>query len=184
MSERTSMGTLEAVVEVEGLTRRFGKKTLALDGVSLRVPKGCVFGLVGENGAGKTTLIKHLLGGNTNRSRARFGCSGNRRSDAPEKVLAGVGYLSEDHDLPGWMRIDELINYTQAFYPDWDDDLHGAPAEDLRVAAGSQSEDLVARPTRSGRTAYRAGASIPHSCCWTSRRRVSTRWCGGTSWAR
>jgi len=49
------------VVSVDGLTRRFGKVT-ALDGVSLAVPRGVVFGLVGVNGAGKTTLLKHVLG--------------------------------------------------------------------------------------------------------------------------
>ena len=51
----------EAVIAVDGLTRRFGPKA-ALDDVSLRVPRGIVFGLVGANGAGKTTLIKHLRG--------------------------------------------------------------------------------------------------------------------------
>ena len=51
----------KGVVEVAGLSRRFGR-TQALDGVNLEVPRGAVFGLVGENGAGKTTLIKHLLG--------------------------------------------------------------------------------------------------------------------------
>ena len=41
--------------------RKFETKT-ALDNVSLRIPRGRVFGLVGANGAGKTTLIKHMLG--------------------------------------------------------------------------------------------------------------------------
>jgi ATP-binding cassette subfamily B protein len=54
-------GTLpsDSIVEIDGLTRRFGSK-LALDGVDFRVPKGSVVGLVGENGAGKTTLVKLL----------------------------------------------------------------------------------------------------------------------------
>ncbi|MCI0378848.1 MAG: ATP-binding cassette domain-containing protein [Gemmataceae bacterium] len=51
----------ENVVVIERLTRRFGPKT-ALDQVSLAVPRGCVFGLVGANGAGKTTMLKHILG--------------------------------------------------------------------------------------------------------------------------
>src|SRR5205823_2705299 len=51
----------DAVIEIRGLTRRFGPK-VALDQVSLTVPAGTVVGLVGENGAGKTTLIKHVLG--------------------------------------------------------------------------------------------------------------------------
>jgi ABC-2 type transport system ATP-binding protein len=56
-----SPSSAEAVIAVRELSRRFGRK-LALDNVSLYVPRGCVFGLVGENGAGKTTLIKHILG--------------------------------------------------------------------------------------------------------------------------
>ena len=51
----------DPVVVVTGLSRSFGSKK-ALNDVTLAVPRGCVFGLVGENGAGKSTLIKHLLG--------------------------------------------------------------------------------------------------------------------------
>ena len=51
----------ESVVEVTNLARQFGD-TMALDGISLRVQPGLVYGLVGANGAGKTTLIKHLIG--------------------------------------------------------------------------------------------------------------------------
>ncbi|HVR36617.1 MAG TPA: ATP-binding cassette domain-containing protein, partial [Methylomirabilota bacterium] len=56
-----SPSSADAVISVIGLSRRFGSRQ-ALDEVTLHVPRGCVFGLVGENGAGKTTLIKHLLG--------------------------------------------------------------------------------------------------------------------------
>ena len=53
--------SVDAIVSVSGLSRRFGHKQ-ALDNVNLHVPTGCVFGMVGENGAGKTTLIRHILG--------------------------------------------------------------------------------------------------------------------------
>jgi ABC-2 type transport system ATP-binding protein len=56
-----STSSAGAVISVTALSRRFGSKQ-ALDDVTLHVPRGCVFGLVGENGAGKTTLIKHILG--------------------------------------------------------------------------------------------------------------------------
>jgi ABC-2 type transport system ATP-binding protein len=48
----------------------------------------------------------------------------------PVGVLSRIGYLSEERDLPGWMRVDELIRYSRAFYPAWDD----AYAEQLRRA--------------------------------------------------
>ena len=49
------------MIEVNGLVKRFDGFT-ALDGATLSVPAGCVYGLVGPNGAGKSTLIRHLTG--------------------------------------------------------------------------------------------------------------------------
>src|SRR3984893_10064925 len=49
------------IVHTEGLTKRFGDRTV-VDNVELRVPRGSAFGYLGPNGAGKTTLIPMLLG--------------------------------------------------------------------------------------------------------------------------
>jgi len=116
----------EAVITVSELTRRFGAKK-ALASVSLSIPRGAVYGLVGENGAGKTTLIKHILG----LLRAQSGSVRVFGLDPvadPVGVLSRIGYLSEERDLPGWMSVNELIRYSRAFYPSWDD----AYAEELR----------------------------------------------------
>ncbi len=118
----------ESIITVSELTRRFGATT-ALASVSLVLPRGAVYGLVGANGAGKTTLIKHILG----LLRAESGSVRVFGLDPvadPVGVLSRIGYLSEEHDLPGWMRVDELIRYSRAFYPAWDD----AYAEELRQA--------------------------------------------------
>jgi ABC-2 type transport system ATP-binding protein len=104
-------------VEITGLSRKFGSK-LALNQVSLQVRRGRVFGLVGANGAGKTTLIKHLLG----RLKAESGLVRVFGFDPvadPVAVLSRIGFLSENRDIPAWMRVDELLRYT-AFYPKWD----------------------------------------------------------------
>src|SRR3954468_3090626 len=128
LREMRHHGTVRSdpAIAVSQLTRRFGANT-ALDSVTLDVVRGGVHGLVGANGAGKTTLIKHILGllkaqGGTVRV---FGL--DPVAD-PVGVLSRIGYLSEENDLPGWMRLDELLRYTRAFYPGWDD----AYAEDLR----------------------------------------------------
>ncbi len=110
---------MESAVLVKDLTRRFRSK-VALDNVSLTVEPGCVFGLVGENGAGKTTLIKHLMG-LLNAQSGSVRVFGADPVNDPAGALSRIGYLSEDRDIPGWMRVDELMRYTQGFYPKWDD---------------------------------------------------------------
>ena len=108
----------QAVVDINGLSRAFGSKT-ALHDVTFRATAGQVHGLVGANGAGKTTFIKHVLGllRATSGSVRVFGLDPVRD---PVGVLSRVGYLSEEHDLPEWMRVDELMGYTQAYHPSWD----------------------------------------------------------------
>jgi ABC-type multidrug transport system ATPase subunit len=128
----------DPVIAVSDLTRRFGDTT-ALDRVNVTVPRGTVYGLVGENGAGKTTLIRHILG----LLRAQHGAVRVFGLDPvadPVAVLSRIGYLSEERDLPGWMRVDELIRYTRAFYPGWDD----AYAEELRAAFAIDTHATVA----------------------------------------
>src|SRR5437868_9433412 len=116
------------IVELRRVTRRFGNQT-ALDDVSLSVPRGGVFGLIGGNGAGKTTLIKHVLG----MLKAQSGSVqvfGLDPVQNPVGTLGRIGYLSEDRDLPNWMRVGESMRYTQAFFPNGDE----AYAEELRLA--------------------------------------------------
>jgi len=120
----------EPVISVTNLTRKFGAKP-ALNDVSLEVPRGSVFGLVGENGAGKTTFIKHILG----LLRAEAGkvrVFGMDPAADPVSVLSRIGYLSEQPDLPDWMRVHEFVRYMQPFYPKWDE----AYAEQLRQQFG------------------------------------------------
>jgi ABC-2 type transport system ATP-binding protein len=137
----------ESIIHVSGLTRRFGAKT-ALDSVDLSLPRGGVYGLVGANGAGKTTLIKHILG----LLRAESGSVRVFGLDPvadPVGVLSRIGYLSEENDLPGWMRIDELLRYSRAFYPAWDDryaeELRQTFALDLTAKIKSLSKGQKAR---------------------------------------
>ena len=114
-------GTGEFAIEVSHLTRQFRRKR-AVDDVSLKVPRGCVYGLLGENGAGQTTLIKHLLGALRAKSGEVRVLGRDPVADTVE-VLGRIGYLSEDRAMPTWMRVRELIRFMRAFYPKWDPDF-------------------------------------------------------------
>lgn len=108
------------IVQITNLSRQFDQQ-LALDNISIEVKPGQIFGIIGENGAGKTTLIKHILG----QYKAQQGSVevfDENPVEQPKKVLAEIGYLSEEPELPAWMSINELLSYTSAFYPTWDDD--------------------------------------------------------------
>jgi len=127
MSEQLpNSSSADAVISVMGLSCHY-KRTTALDDVTLHIPKGSVFGLVGENGAGKTTLIRHVLGLQRPQKGtvSVFGLDPLAESTS---VLARVGYLSETRDLAPWMTVAEMIRFTGAFYPQWDFDY----AEELR----------------------------------------------------
>ena len=146
----------ESVIDIKGVSRSFGKK-IALDEVDLTVPQGSVVGLVGENGAGKTTLLKHVLG----LFKARTGTVrvfGKDPVEDPEAVLSEIGYLSEVRDLPDWMKIGELMSYTKAFFPSWDD----AFAEELRNMFELSLDQKVKTLSRGQRARAGLIAAIAH----------------------
>lgn len=140
------------LVEIRRVRRQFGSKT-ALDDVNLTVPRGGVFGLIGGNGAGKTTLIKHILGMLKPQS-GSVSVFGLDPVQNPVGTLGRIGYLSEERDLPNWMRVGELMRYTQAFFPTWDEKY----AEELREAFDLDSLAKVKNLSRGQRA--RAGLLV------------------------
>ena len=140
------------IIDIRRVTRQFGTKT-ALDDVTLTVPRGGVFGLIGGNGAGKTTLIKHVLG-LLKAQRGTVEVFGLNPVQNPVGTLGRIGYLSEDRDLPDWMQVGELMWYTQAFFPNWDERF----AEELRDAFDLDAKSYVKSLSRGQRA--RAGLLV------------------------
>ena len=98
------------VVAAEDLSRQYGE-TVALDGVSLSVAEGEVFGLVGPNGAGKTTLVRALTGTtDAEGSVELFG------SPPREVNRERIGLLPQDFDPPERLTARELVAYYGGLY--------------------------------------------------------------------
>ncbi|MFL6006741.1 MAG: ABC transporter ATP-binding protein [Gaiellaceae bacterium] len=102
----------EYVVETNGLTKRFGSRTV-VKGVDLRVPRGVAFGYLGPNGAGKTTLIRMLLG----LTRANGGTMSLRGMPVPERraeALSRVGAIVEEPRFHGHLNARENLAVVAA----------------------------------------------------------------------
>jgi ABC-2 type transport system ATP-binding protein len=111
----------EAAIELRGVSKAYGQKHV-LTGLDLAVPKGSVLGLLGTNGAGKTTLIKCALG------LIRPQSGETRLLGEPSWTLSGeakmrIGYVPQVISLYPWMKMRHLIEYTSAFYANWNHDL-------------------------------------------------------------
>ena len=109
------------VIETRGLTKYFGTKC-ALRDLNLEVPRGCVFAFLGRNGSGKTTTIRMLLGlVRQDRGEARvLGC--DSRELTPE-LRARIGYLTEEHQVYGWMSVRETGEFQASFYSRWNEKI-------------------------------------------------------------
>jgi ABC-2 type transport system ATP-binding protein len=91
----------EWVVEVDSLVRRYGDLT-AVDGVSFRVRRGEIFGIVGPNGAGKTTTLKVVLG-------LMRATSGDIELTVPREQ---IGYLPENPYFYDYLTGEEFLRFS------------------------------------------------------------------------
>ena len=105
-------------ISVEHLTVRYGSR-LAVDDVTLGVPRGSVYGLLGRNGAGKSSLIRCLLGQQKPEA-GRTSLLGldpwRRRSEAMKKI----GVVPEEPDAPPTMTAHRIAAFCGRLYPGWD----------------------------------------------------------------
>ena len=91
-----------AAIQIDGLTKRYPGGVLALDGLTMTVPTGSVFGLLGPNGAGKTTTLR-LLAGLTRATTGSATVGGIPVSADTLEVRRRLGYLEQDPRVYGWM---------------------------------------------------------------------------------
>ena len=100
------------VIEVQGLTKQFGDTT-AVDNVTLSVPQGSLFGLLGPNGSGKTTMIK-LLTGQVRPTSGQATVLGRNVLEDPVGIRASVGIIPEQETPPSFLTAMEYLAFVGA----------------------------------------------------------------------
>ncbi|MFY9935298.1 MAG: ATP-binding cassette domain-containing protein, partial [Silvibacterium sp.] len=115
----------DLVVETRSLVKRYGgsdrRAVAAVDGLSMRVERGSIYGFLGRNGAGKTTTIRMLAGlAKANSGSARvLGLDAGRDSIA---ILERTGFVIDKMLLPS-MNGNDLVRFNRGFFPRWSDAL-------------------------------------------------------------
>jgi ABC-2 type transport system ATP-binding protein len=104
------------VIRVDGVTKRYGSQ-VAVNALSLAVPEGSIFGLLGENGAGKTTTIQMLLG-LVRPDAGRLDVLGLDPARQGFDVRRRTGYVPESPVLYDWMNVAEIGWFAAGFHLD------------------------------------------------------------------
>lgn len=106
---------MSELVEIVGLSKSYDAKNLAVNNISLTLPRGKIVGLLGPNGSGKTTLIKMLNGLLTPDS----GSIKINGQTVGVETKARVAYLPDRSYLSGGQKITQIMDYFCDFYADF-----------------------------------------------------------------
>ena len=106
------------MIKVTDVTKRFGD-TAALDGLTMTVPKGSIYGLMGVNGAGKTTIIKHL-GGFLIQDEGEILIDGEPVLDN-EELKKRIAFIPDELFFFKGYSMKETARYYSNIYPNWDE---------------------------------------------------------------
>jgi ABC-2 type transport system ATP-binding protein len=111
---------------------KYYRKTRAVDGLNLRVPRGAVYGLLGRNGAGKTTTIRMLMG-LTRPSVGSFQVLDMQWPHDQLAMLQRVAYVGERKLLFDSMTGRELLRFNRPFFAGWSDELANTCVQSLEI---------------------------------------------------
>jgi ABC-2 type transport system ATP-binding protein len=101
-------------IDVDGLTKRFGKRT-AVDRIALKVPRGEVWGFLGPNGSGKTTTIR-MLCGLLKPDEGRGTCLGLDIRTQAEAIRRQVGYMTQRFSFYEDLTVEENLDFVARLY--------------------------------------------------------------------
>jgi ABC-2 type transport system ATP-binding protein len=125
----------EPVIEVRGLTKKFGDKTV-VDGFDMTVPKGTIYGFLGPNGSGKTTTIR-MMCGLLKPDGGEGTCLGYDIARESAAIKARVGYMTQRFSLYGDLTVRENLDFMAQ--------LHALDDPEKAVADALEEYELAPR---------------------------------------
>ena len=137
----------QPVICTKGLTRYFGARAAVYE-LTLEVPRGSVFAFVGRNGSGKSTTIRMLLG-LLAPTRGSATVLGRDSASLSPEIRARIGYLTEEHQLYGWMTVRESGEFQSRFYSRWNEKTFQSVIGHFGLKPGARVKDL-SRGERAG----------------------------------
>ena len=120
-----------APLQARGISKRYDGRPV-LDAVDFTLPEGAVLGLIGRNGAGKSTLIRALMG-LIEVDAGSATVLGEPALAMGDRVKEQLGYVPQQPDALGWLRIDEMFALLSGFYPRWDQAFVDSQLERARL---------------------------------------------------
>lgn len=107
-------GTPEAAITIEHLRRVFGS-LVAVDDLTMSIPRGQVFGMLGPNGSGKTTTIR-MLCGLLQPTSGKATVAGFDVSTQSEMIRRNIGYMSQKFGMYDDLTVKENLSFYSAVY--------------------------------------------------------------------
>ncbi len=132
----------EHPIVVENLVKYYEGRCV-LDGIDLKVPRGCIYGLLGRNGCGKSTLIRTLLGLEPP-TRGRTLLLGQDSSHLAAGTRGRIGYVAEGHNLIQNYRVRRLIGLCKDLSLRWNDSFFDHLMETFRLPMDRKIKELSA----------------------------------------
>jgi len=146
------------IITTEGLTKHFGNKT-ALNNFNLNIPIGGIHAIIGANGAGKSTLFRILLGLEAP-SEGKTTILGYDSENLTPELRGRIGYVNEEHTLPMWMKVSDLIKMQKELYSNWQQSIFDDVIANFDVQP-NQKVSALSRGERAGLNLSMALAQAP-----------------------
>lgn len=129
---------MSELIEITGLTKTYDKNKVAINNLSLTVPRGKIIGLLGPNGSGKTTLIK-MMNGLLTPTGGKILINGQ---EPGVETKARISYLPDRTYLGNGQKIGDVLDYFADFYPDFSKEKAFAMLESLDIDANTRLKAL------------------------------------------